>query len=349
MESEMRRSQATRHQRGAGFIAVIASVALLAACGSDDPQAQSGQQGAQDQQGAVCEAAADLDRIDERPFGVLLPSGRFDGQSYPSAQAIADAGLTAVSIGIPIYYTSSGELVFGRRGETKEQWLEQVRCTMLEAKQAGLITLAWGQFVQADAQRGEEPMDAPADVQAKLGPAALELIPDLARVLEESQVEYFSPVAELDKFVGYENHNAVFGDMVDAARANFTGKIYAQPNTLSRPPSFDSENVPPDFGGVDAMSIAWISFSCREDDMARAQWYVDQAKAQGVQEFFIGEIGGVTGGSPNDAACFDTLITKWDGATNGVIALDAPSDMPNAAQVAGTWRERNIAQLAAAS
>jgi len=330
-------------------IALLAAVALaapLAACGSDDPQAQIEQQTSQSQQGSSCETPVGLGRIDGAPFGVLLPSGRFEGQSYPSAQVIADAGLNAVSIGIPIYYNSAGELVFGRRDETKEQWLEQVRCTMLEAKQAGLITLAWGQFVDAEAQRGQEPMDAPADVQAKLGPASLELIPDLAQVLEETQVEYFAPVSELDKFVGYENHNAVFADMVDAARTNFTGKIYAQPNTLGRPPSFDSENVPPDFGGADAMSIAWISFDCREDDMARAQWYVDQAKAQGVEEIFIGEIGGVTGGSPNDAACLDTLIAKWDGATNGVIALDAPSDMPNAAQVAGTWREEKLRGLA---
>ena len=73
--------------------------------------------------------------------------------------------------------------------------------------------------------------------------------------------------------------------------------------------------------------------------MARAQWYVDQAKAQGIDEFLIGEIGGTTGGSAADEACLDTLIEKWDGATNRVIVLDAPSDMPNAAQVAGTWRE----------
>jgi hypothetical protein len=251
-----------------------------------------------------------------------------------------------VSIGIPIYYNAAGEIVFGRRGETKEQWLGQVRCTMLEAKNAGLITLAWGQLVDADAQRGEEPMDAPSGVQAKLGPATLSLIPDLAQVLEEVQVEYFSPVAELDKFVGYQNHNAVFAKMVEAARSRFTGKIYAQPNTLSRSPSFDSENVSPDFGDAEAMSIAWISFNCREDDMARAQWYVDQAKAQGVQQIFIGEIGGTTGGSPDDAACLDKLIEEWAGDANGVIALDAPSDLPNAAQIAGTWREQKLRELA---
>lgn len=312
----------------------------LSACGSSDTADSA------EQQGPNCEAPADLARIESAPFGVLLPSGRFEGQSYPSAQAVKDAGLTAVSIGIPFYDTSDGSLVFGRRGETKEQWLEQVRCTVLEAKQAGLITLAWGQFVQADAQRGEEPMEAPPDVQAKLGPAALELIPELAATLEEAQVEYFSPVSELDKFVGYENANSAFADMVTAARPNFTGKIYAQPNTLSRAPSFDSENVPPDFDGVDAMSIAWISFDCRADDIARAQWYVDQAKAQGVPEIFIGEIGGTSGGSPADEACLNTLIDTWDGATNGVIALDAPSDMPNAAQVAGTWREELLSELA---
>ncbi len=252
-----------------------------------------------------------------------------------------------MSIGVPFYYTQSGELVFGRREETKEQWLENVRCVVVEAKDAGLITLVWGQFIQADAPRGQEPMDAPADVQEKLGPAALQLIPDVGRVLEDLQVEYFSPVAELDKFVGYDNHNRVFADMVAAARTTFTGKIYVQPNTLSRPPSFDSEQVTPDFGGADAMSIAWISFSCREDDMARAQWYVDQAVSQGVEEFFIGEIGGVTGGSESDAECFDTLIAKWDGPSRGVIVLDAPSDMPDAAQVAGSWREKVLRELAA--
>lgn len=320
---------------------VLATVAMTA-CGSDEQQARPAQQGDQNE---ACENPGDLTRIDGTPFGVLLPSGRFEGQSYPSAQAIADAGLNAVSIGIPFYYTSEGALVFGRRDETKEQWLEQVRCTVLEAKRAGLITLAWGQFVQADAQRGQEPMDAPADVQAELGPAALELIPELAQLLEDAKVDYFAPVAELDKFVGYQNHNDVFPAMVDAARAHFTGKIYAQPNTLSRPPSFDSENIPPDLGDIDAMSIAWISFMCREDDMARAQWYVDQAKAQGIDDFFIGEIGGTTGGSPADEACLDTLIEKWDGAMNGVIVLDAPSDMPNAAQVAGSWREERLREL----
>jgi hypothetical protein len=326
--------------------AVLLMSVPLTACGSDEQQGQEGQGTQQDGQRASCEKPGDLVRLEGRPFGVLLPSGRFEGQSYQSAQAIADAGLNAVSIGIPFYYTSDGALVFGRRDETKEQWLAQVRCVMLEAKQAGLITLAWGQFVQADAQRGQEPMDAPPDVQAKLGPAALELIPELAQVLEEARVEYFAPVAELDKFVGYQNHNDVFPAMVDAARANFTGKIYAQPNTLSRPPSFDSENIPPDLGDIDAMSIAWISFTCREDDMARAQWYVDQAKAQGIDEFFIGEIGGTTGGSPADEACLDALVGKWDGAKNGVIVLDAPSDMPNAAQVAGTWREEKLRELA---
>lgn len=325
----------------------MAGLLATAACSSED-QIQ-GEGGGGSQNTSACESSADLTRNGDAPFGVLLPSGRFDSQSYPSAQAIKDAGLTAVSIGIPIYYTADGSLTFGRRGETKEQWLDQVACTVLEAKNAGLITLAWGQFVQADAPRGEEPMDAPADVQAALGPAALELIPDLARVLEEAQVEYFAPVAELDKFVGFANHNAVWADMVAAARPHFSGTMYMQPNTLSQPPSFDSENVAPDFGGADAMSIAWISFDCREDDMARAQWYVDQARAQGVAQFFIGEIGGVTGGSPADAACFDTLVEKWDGAQVGVIALDAPTDVPNAAQVAGTWREDALRELASSA
>lgn len=318
----------------------LVPIVVASACGSGGSE-QSGESDSR------CQASQELIRREGRPFGVLLPSGQFEGQSYASAQAIADAGLSAVSIGVPFYYTQSGELVFGRREETKEQWLENVRCVVAEAKDAGLITLVWGQFIEADAPRGQEPMDAPAELQAQLGPAALQLIPDLGRVLEDLQVEYFAPVAELDKFVGYENHNRVFADMVAAARTTFTGKIYMQPNTLSRPPSFDSEQVTPDFGGVDAMSIAWISFGCREDDMARAQWYVDQAVSQGVQEFFIGEIGGVTRGSESDAECFDTLITKWDGPSRGVIVLDAPSDVPDAAQVAGTWRERVLRELAA--
>jgi hypothetical protein len=312
---------------------------LPISCGNDE-----GGQSSEQSKGR-CEASRELTRREGRPFGVLLPSGRFEGQSYGSAQAIVDAGLNAASIGVPFYYTQSGDVVFGRRDESKEQWLDEIRCVVVEAKDAGLITLVWGQFVQADAPRGQEPMDAPASVQAKLGPAALELIPEVAQLLEELKVEYFSPVSELDKFVGFENHNLVFADMVAAARTTFKGKIYAQPNTLSRPPSFDSENIPPEFGGVDAMSIAWISFDCRADDMDRAQWYVDQAVGQGVQEFFIGEIGGVTGGSESDAECFETLITKWNGASQGVIVLDAPSDMPGAAQVAGTWRENRLRQL----
>lgn len=322
-----------------GILGLVLAVVPIS-CGNDE----SGQ--SSEQSRGRCEPSQDLARREGRPFGVLLPSGRFEGQSYGSAQAIVDAGLNAVSIGVPFYYTQSGDVVFGRRDESKEQWLDEIRCVVIEAKDADLITLVWGQFVQADAPRGEEPMDAPASVQAMLGPAALELIPEVGQLLEELQVEYFSPVSELDKFVGFENHNLVFADMVAAARSTFTGKIYAQPNTLSRPPSFDSENVSPDFGGVDAMSIAWISFSCRQDDMDRAQWYVDQAIDQGVEEFFIGEIGGVTGGSESDAACLDTLIDKWDGASRGVIVLDAPSDMPDAAQVAGTWREALLRELA---
>lgn len=327
--------------RGVSVAALLLSAVTLTSCATDASSGGSPASG--DRRG--CEIPGSLTRLSGPPFGVVLPSGRFASQSYPSAQAIADAGLNAVSIGIPFYYSDSGDIVFGRRGETKEQWLEQIRCTVVEAKEAGLIVLAWGQFIAADAPPGEEPMGVPADLQARLGPAILPLVPDLAAVLEEARVEYFSPVSELDKYVGYPNHNAVFADLVSAARTTYTGTLYAQPNTLARPPSFDSEGVAPDFGGVDALSIAWISFGCRDDDIERAQWYVDQARIQGVREAFIGEIGGVTAGSPADEPCLQKLIDRWDGSRNGVMVLDAPSDIPGAAQVAGGWQEDVLRQL----
>lgn len=321
---------------------VLALVLVLPACTSS-PTGSA----AASSDPVPCRAPEGLARIDGPPFGVVLPSGRFASQSFTSAEAIASAGLTAVSLGIPLYYSDSGEIVFGRRGETSEQWLEQVRCTVLEAKAAGLMTIAWGQFVPADAPPGEEPMGAPEGVRALLGPAVLPIMPALGAVLEEAQVEYFSPVSELDKFVGFDNHNKVFRDLVEAARTTFSGTIYAQPNTLAKPPSFLSEGVIPDLGGADAMSIAWISFGCREDDVAKAQWYVDQALAQGVDEVFIGEIGGVTGGSPTDEQCLRSLVERWDGERAGVVVLDAPSDVPGAAQVAGSWREELLRQWAA--
>ena len=308
-------------------------VAFLSACSGGDERAS----------GSGCATRDESVRIADAPIGVLLPSGGFEGQSYPSAQAVADAGLNAVSIGWPFYFLETGEVTFGYRDETKDQWLDRLRCTVVEIKDAGLVAIVWGQMVQADLPRGVEPMGIPTNLIDTVGTGVEDLIADVGAVLEELQVEYWSPVSELDKFLGFEGHQQFFPRYVEQARSVFTGTLYAQINSLDQN-GFTVNRITPDLAGVDAMSIAWISFACREDDMQKVDWLIEQAEAQGITEYFIGEIGGVTGGSSADRPCMDTLIERW-GSESGVVILDAPSDLPGASQVAGSWLEDVLLEL----
>lgn len=322
-----------RGRRAVSIAVAAIGAVLLAACSS----------GGESSDGSDCEAIEQPVRSAEAPVGVLMPSGGFEGQSYPTAQAVADAGLNAVSIGWPFYFLESGEVAFGFRDETKEQWLDRLRCTVVQLKDAGLVAIVWGQFVQADLPRGVEPMGIPSELVDVVGPAVEELLVDVGSVLEELRVEYWSPVSELDKYFGYEGHQTYFARYVERARSVFSGTVYAQINSLDQN-GFTVNRVSPDLAGVDAMSIAWISFACREDDMQKVDWLIEEAETQGVTRRFIGEIGGVTGGSVADKPCMDTLISRW-GSESGVVVLDAPSDLPGASQVAGGWLEKLLLEL----
>jgi hypothetical protein len=129
--------------------------------------------------------------------------------------------------------------------------------------------------------------------------------------------------------------------MVEAGY-DFEGITYAQPMTLSLPPAFVTEKVTPDLGGVDALSVSWISFDCRPEDIDKALWIIQQAKDQGVNKIFVGEIGGTQNKTDADQECFETLVAAFNGKANGVIALDLPDEIPNGSQVRGTWQETLI-------
>lgn len=315
------------------LVGSLLTVLILSGCSSPDESNNS----------SSCNPANPPTRITEDPYGVLYPSGTFETQSYKSAAEIKAAGFNAVSLGFAFYFNQAGEIVFDRSpdGGEKSRWLERVKCSVVEAKDAGLITLVWGQFEQVDLPRGTEPMGVPEEIREKLAQGAIELMPEIAQLLEELKVEYWSPVSELDKFLGYKNHNKYFRQMVEAGSA-FEGITYAQPMTLSLPPAFVTEKVTPDLGGVDALSVSWISFDCRPEDMEKALWIIQQAKDQGVSKIFVGEIGGTQNKSYADQACFETLIAAFEGKANGVIALDLPDGIPNGSQVKGTWQETLI-------
>ena len=315
------------------YLGFFAFALLISGCSAEEGSSSQ----------SACELSAPATRIDGAPFGVLYPSGSFRAQSYKSAEEIKAAGFNAVSLAATFYFDQNGDIIFDRSesGGEKSRWLENIKCQVVEAKEAGLITLVWGQFEQGDLPRGSEPMGVPSEIKDKLAQGAIELIPDIAALLEELKVEYWSPVSELDKFLGYEYHNKYFGQMLEAG-SEFEGITYAQPMTMSLPPSFVTENVTPDFATADALSISWISFSCRPEDMVKAFWIIEQAKNQGIKNIFVGEIGGTQNKTDADQACFETLVENFEGKTNGVIALDLPDEFPNGSQVKGTWQEKLI-------
>jgi hypothetical protein len=281
-----------------------------------------------------------LARSAEVPFGVLFPSGSFRFQSYDSAADLAASGLNAVSLGWSILYNRSGEIVFDRDGsasdDAKQRWVDDIRCTVLEAKQAGLIVALWGQFQQVDVDG--EPGLIPEDIRQSVLTGALDVIPQMAALAEEMQVEYFSPLSELDKYAGAEGHNAFFPDYVEASRPLFSGTLYAQPNILQRDMSFYEDGLTPALEGIDALGISWISYQCFDDDVSKAQWFIDHAREQGVPSVFISEIGDVA--ASEETPCLEQLITQWGGDTAGVFVLDSPPMMPNASTIKGSWQEK---------
>lgn len=244
-----------------------------------------------------------------------------------------------MSIGWSILYNESGDIVFDWNGsadeDAKSRWLQQARCTALEAKEAGLIVSLWGQFQEAGVDG--EPGLIREDIREKVLHASVEVIPDMAQVAEDVQAEYFSPVAELDKYGGIEGHNVFFPQYVAAARPIFSGILYSQPNILQRDPSFFSEKLSPALEGIDALGISWISYRCDPKDKEKTRWFIDQARSQGVNKVYISEIGDVQA-SPQ-TPCLEELIEEWGGDASGVFVLDSPPMMPNAAEIKGSWQE----------
>ncbi len=329
---------------------LVAAVALLAACsdGGGDAAGPGGAGGPGGPGGVACEVPAGLTRSGEVPVGVLLPSGSFERQSYASAQAIADAGLNAVSLGWPFYYTAAGDVVFDFDGSADEQararWVERVRCSVVAAKEAGLVVAVWGQFQAAQVEG--EPGGMPEGIRDRVLEQALALVPEMARVLEELQVEYWSPVAELDKFAGIEGHNDFFARMVAAGAPHFSGTVYVQPNILQQD-SFFVQGVVPDLGGVDALGVAWISYECEPEQLRAADFFLEAARAQGIDRVLITELGGTRAVDESARPCLEQLIARWEGGTNGVFLLDFPDIRAGASTIAGSWQEDVLRELRA--
>ena len=331
------------------FVGVIfGAMLLITGCASDDGEQNSsangqGQGGPNSRQ---CESPKDLVRLNNVPIGVLMPAGSLERQSYTSANDLVAAGLNAVSLGFEFYFTSTGEIVFDFNGNAdegaKEQWKNNLRCSVIEAKQAGLVVSVWGQFIEAG-RRGE-PGEVAQDVQTKVLDGALKLMPEVGKLLEELQVEYWAPVSELERFAGVANHNTYFPQFVAAGRPHFTGVMYVQPNILQRD-GFVMQKIEPNLGGVDALGISWISFECEADklppgvSLESADFYIEAGAKQGINRVFISELGGTNATDESAKPCLEKLITTWKGAENGVFLLDMPSDFPNGSQIKDSWQE----------
>lgn len=351
-------------KRSARVFITTVLVAALSACGGGNggdaggggsargDGGGNGQSDQGDRSAATCEAPSDLARRSDVPVGVLMPAGSLQRQSYVSGAEIAAAGLNAVSLGFEFYYSATGELAYDFDGnaddDAKERWKNNLRCNVIEAKQAGLVVAVWGQFIEAG-RRGE-PSTMPENVKNDVLESAVGLMPEVAKLLEELQVEYWSPVSELDKFAGPTGHNAYFARMVEAGRPHFSGTMYAQPNILQRD-GFAAQQLEPDLGGVDALGISWISYECEEGKLPPgvtlgwADFVVQAAAAQGITRVFISEVGSTQAADESKRPCLETLIEYWDGATNGVFVLDMPSDQPGGAVVKGNWQEDVLRSL----
>lgn len=287
----------------------------------------------------TCAPDPNATRTGATPVGVLMPSGYPAGQSYTSAAAVAEAGFNAISLGMPYLYDSDGTIVFDRMGATDDgaraRWLDSIGCLVSEIKAEGLIALVWGQFQDISNPRGQEPKPPSPELADLLGEQVTALLPDIAAVLEAHQVDYFAPASEADKWLGAAGHQKHYPRWTSAVRPHFSGVIYAQPNMLGE--GFgNTPGVEPDLYGVDAVSVAWISFRCDRRQLDEYQAFLDDVRADGI-EVFIGEIGDVMAGNPDDAACLDTVVDTLDPDGNGLLVLDSPTDMPGGSQVNGTW------------
>jgi hypothetical protein len=289
----------------------------------------------------ACVIPDSLTRQTVVPVGVLYPSGGFEDQSYQSPEELVGAGLNAVSLGWSILYNAQGDIVFDWDGsaddDAKNRWISRLQCAVVEAKEAGLIVSVWGQFQEAGVNG--EPGLIREDIRERVLDASLDLIPVMARAAEEVQAEYYSPIAELDKFGGIEGHNAYFPRYVEAARPEFTGILYSQPNVLQGDPSFYSEKLPPALEGIDALGISWISYDCRPEDVQRGDWIIEQAAAQSVARVYISEIGGVRNAPESQESCMRQLIERWGGDSSGVFFLDTPRMLEDNVSVKGGWQE----------
>ena len=334
------------------FIAfAVGSVLLLGACGggTNDASTDDERSGPASRQ---CDVPMDLTRLQETPIGVLMPAGSLQRQSYKEAQEIASAGLNAVSLGLGFYYTQQGDITFDFDGNSDEdalkRWKNNLRCNVVEAKSAGLIVAVWGQFIEAG-RRGE-PGAVSEEIQVKILDQTLGLIPEVASMLEELKVEFWSPVSELDRFVGPTNHNIYFPQMVAAGRPLFTGTMYAQPAILDRN-GFVPQDIIPDLGGVDALGISWISYECEVDKLPPGQsldwadYFIDAAAQQGISRVYISELGDTVAADEGSRPCLEKLIATWNGKNEGVFLLDMPSDFPNGVVIKGSWQEQVLRTL----
>ncbi len=328
--------------------AIFGTMLLISGCASvnSENSSKTNGQGQSGQVSKACELPNDLVRLKTVPVGVLMPSGSLERQSYTSATDLTSAGLNSVSLGFEFYFTPTGEIVFDFNGNAdenaKERWLNNLRCSVIELKQAGLVVAVWGQFIEAG-RRGE-PGEVAQEVQKKVLDGALELMPEIGKLLEELKVEFWAPVSELERFAGIENHNKYFPQFVNAGRPHFTGVMYVQPNILQRD-GFVVQKIEPDLGGVDALGISWISFECEKEKLPpgfsveSADFYIDAATKQGISRVFISELGGINAADDSAKPCLEKLITTWKGADNGVFLLDMPSDFPNGSQIKNSWQE----------
>ena len=332
--------------------AIIGAMLISTGCASGDGEQNSSVIGQGGQSSKQCESPKDLVRLKNVPIGVLMPAGSLERQSYTSAADLVAAGLNAVSLGFEFYFQPTGEIVFDFNGNAddnaKERWKNNLRCSVIEAKQAGLVVSVWGQFIEAG-RRGE-PGEVAQDVQTKVLDGALKLMPEVGKLLEELQVEYWAPVSELERFAGIANHNTYFPQFVAAGRPHFTGVMYVQPNILQRD-GFVMQKVEPNLGGVDALGISWISFECEADKLPpgmsidSADFYIEAGANQGINRVFISELGGTNATDESAKPCLEKLIKTWKGAENGVFLLDMPSDFPNGSIIKDSWQEEVLQAL----